>query len=484
MTNVVEEKKRVFTVLCIDGGGVRGLIPARILQEIEERTGKPICELFDMIGGPSTGSIVAAGLSIPDPDDATKPRYSALEMKNFYYKHAPKIFPPVKFKSLKQISAGALYDPKPLDDSLLKAFGDSKVKDSLTNLVIPATDIKNCRSVWISHIKGKKDPSPEGWHSMLLRDAVRASTTAPTYFPATWVTTTPNDDMPNVTHRHALIDGGFFSGNVLPHLLTEAKKAAPPDAEIVVVHIGTGMTEISVSPEEFNKLGPIGLVRKSILMSLVVNIPAADSVENMQQHMNENFFTFDGKMRVPDNPKAHTFAMDDAREDSLKKLEQFAEEEIIKPHSADIDRLCTILKGRGFAEEQHQKSKIAFEALAKKLEEPQTVKTLTTLYRKILQYANGIEDAKPEDRDDALKALAQDLTSTHRTELDRMYNVLQNKLEGQNKIMNAARELKDDFNKFFRKVTGKDEPKNPDNDNKPPQDKGKKKPPNRFGFGG
>lgn len=480
----MEEKKRVFTVLCIDGGGVRGLIPARILQEIEEKTGKPICELFDMIGGPSTGSIVAAGLSIPDPEDPKKPKYSALEMKNFYYKHSPKIFPPVKFKNLKQLSSGALYDSKPLDDALLTAFGDAKLKDSLTNIIVPATDIKNCRSVWITHIKGQKDLSPEGWSSMLTRDAVRASTTAPTYFPATWVTTTPNEDMPNVTHRHALIDGGFFSGNVLPHLLTEAKKVAPPDAEIVVVHVGTGMSEISVSPEEFNRLGPIGLVRKSILMSLVVNIPAADSVENMQQHMQENFYTFDGKMKIPENPKAHTFAMDDAREDSLKKLERFAEEEIIKPGAASLDRLCALLKDRGFAEEQHRKSKVAFEALAKKLEEPKTVKNLTSLYRKILQYANGIEDAKPEDRDDALKALAQDLTSTHRTELDRIYNVLQDKLEGQNKMMNAARELKDDFNKFFRKITGKDEPKKPENDNKPPQNNGRKKPPNRFGFNG
>ncbi len=48
------------TILAIDGGGVRGLIPAMILQEIEKRTNMPISELFDVVAGTSTGEMVPA----------------------------------------------------------------------------------------------------------------------------------------------------------------------------------------------------------------------------------------------------------------------------------------------------------------------------------------------------------------------------------------------------------------------------------------
>ena len=53
-------------VLSIDGGGMRGIVPAIILAEIEKKTGKPISSLFDVIGGASTGAILALGLTRPD----------------------------------------------------------------------------------------------------------------------------------------------------------------------------------------------------------------------------------------------------------------------------------------------------------------------------------------------------------------------------------------------------------------------------------
>ena len=54
-------------VLAIDGGGIRGLIPALVLAEIERRTGRPTAELFDLIAGTSTGGILACALCAPAP---------------------------------------------------------------------------------------------------------------------------------------------------------------------------------------------------------------------------------------------------------------------------------------------------------------------------------------------------------------------------------------------------------------------------------
>ena len=52
-------------VLCVDGGGIRGLIPALVLAEIERRTGRRIAELVDLVAGTSTGGILACALTRP-----------------------------------------------------------------------------------------------------------------------------------------------------------------------------------------------------------------------------------------------------------------------------------------------------------------------------------------------------------------------------------------------------------------------------------
>ncbi|HEY3086686.1 MAG TPA: patatin-like phospholipase family protein [Jatrophihabitantaceae bacterium] len=55
---------KLVRVLSIDGGGMRGIIPAMILAEIERRTKRPIAKLFDLITGTSTGGIIALGLGL------------------------------------------------------------------------------------------------------------------------------------------------------------------------------------------------------------------------------------------------------------------------------------------------------------------------------------------------------------------------------------------------------------------------------------
>ncbi|HHH81865.1 MAG TPA: patatin, partial [Chloroflexi bacterium] len=52
------------TILSIDGGGIRGIIPLACLVELERQLGKPSPELFDMVAGTSTGAIIAAGIAL------------------------------------------------------------------------------------------------------------------------------------------------------------------------------------------------------------------------------------------------------------------------------------------------------------------------------------------------------------------------------------------------------------------------------------
>jgi uncharacterized protein len=81
-------------VLSIDGGGIRGIIPAMVLNYIENRTGRRIAEMFDLIAGTSTGGILALGLTRRNSDSEinNEPEYTAEELVNFYYKFGRKIF--------------------------------------------------------------------------------------------------------------------------------------------------------------------------------------------------------------------------------------------------------------------------------------------------------------------------------------------------------------------------------------------------------
>src|SRR5689334_8886921 len=75
----------MFRVLAIDGGGIRGIIPALVLAEIEKRTGRRIASLFDLIAGTSTGGILACALTVPD----ARP---AVQLVELYRTQGPVIF--------------------------------------------------------------------------------------------------------------------------------------------------------------------------------------------------------------------------------------------------------------------------------------------------------------------------------------------------------------------------------------------------------
>lgn len=454
--------RRIYSVLVIDGGGVRGIVPARILEAIEARTGKPVAELFDMVGGVSTGAIVAAGLTVADDDTPTKPKYTAENIKDFYFKQSPKIFPELRFKSLRQISSSAAYDPRPLEEALLTYFGDKRVSDSLVSLMIPATDIKNFRPAWIASIKGQPDRSPECWSSMLLREAIRGATTAPTYFPAKYVHTTPHPDVPGVQHRHTLIDGGFFSGNAMRRLLTQARKVAPPDAEIVVVHIGTGMIGNSLSPEEWNKLGPLGMLSKSkgsVLMSLSINIGTLDMAQDLRDELGDRFISLNGNIDFEDLVNHPSTSLDDASLKNMQQLESFADR-IIADNGDDFDRLCRMLGDRLVAEQQHTHSAAALGKLTERMEKIHTVKSLNRFYRLILHTASGLaagdQPLQPRTADQAEAfALAAQLTEAHRADLHRIYTVLQDKLQNQSQLMNSFKEAGDGIDRIFKKIGDK-----------------------------
>src|SRR6266699_2006492 len=83
-------QRRTVTILSIDGGGIRGIIPAIILAHIEKRTGMPVYRLFDLVAGTSTGGIIALGLTKPNADAINE--YTAEQMVQLFQDDGPSIF--------------------------------------------------------------------------------------------------------------------------------------------------------------------------------------------------------------------------------------------------------------------------------------------------------------------------------------------------------------------------------------------------------
>ena len=80
----------VKRVLSIDGGGIRGIIPARVVAHLERKAKKPASELFDLMVGTSTGGMLALGLSLEGDDGATL--FNAHKMVKLYEAHGGEIF--------------------------------------------------------------------------------------------------------------------------------------------------------------------------------------------------------------------------------------------------------------------------------------------------------------------------------------------------------------------------------------------------------
>jgi len=229
VANTSSHKK--FRILSIDGGGVRGVIPARILQAIEEQTGKPICTLFDLVIGNSTGGLIA--LALLTPDQVGRPKYKAVDLVEFYKQKATKIFSSSIFH---RINTGwglwaPRYDRKHLDNILKALFGESKLSQTLKPAVVVSFSLDcGVGQMWSTHHAraGKK-------LDYYLSDVAGATSAAPTYFAPKVLKNTHGE----ILHE---IDGGIWANN--PEFTAiralSFMEHIPKNQDIILISIGTG----------------------------------------------------------------------------------------------------------------------------------------------------------------------------------------------------------------------------------------------------
>lgn len=199
-------KKR--NVLSLDGGGVRGVVSVAFLERLEQlaetRAGHPVrlCNCFDLIGGTSTGAIIATALATG---------LSVADIKDFYFKLAPKVFRKSRFRlfGLQHVFDGAI-----LRDEIRGVLGDiTLASDRLKTGLAIVTKRVDTGSAWIvtnnpqaRYWDDPKDKSYIGNRHLPLVELVRASTAAPHFFAPEKIKIV--DGMP---------PGLFVDGGVTPH---------------------------------------------------------------------------------------------------------------------------------------------------------------------------------------------------------------------------------------------------------------------------
>jgi len=247
------DKEKPFRVLTLDGGGMRGLYTAALLQILAKRFDQrfhekepDIGKSFDLICGTSTGAILACALGVGIP---------LSRVKALYIEHGPRIFTdpmpkgkrlyPWAFKHRARPAANA----QAMKAALSDCFGDTTLAQAYEKrgiaLCIPTITAVNYRA------RVLKTPHNKGKHrdnNYRIVDVCMASAAAPIFFPLA-KRTGPNDDH---TVQH-FVDGGLWANNPVLVGLTEALGMVGADVPIEIVSVGT-CDQPSGDP---NKLGDV-----------------------------------------------------------------------------------------------------------------------------------------------------------------------------------------------------------------------------------
>lgn len=311
---MIQEERKPFKILCIDGGGIKGLFSAQVLAKFEETFKTNITEHFDLICGTSTGGIIALAASAGIPMS---------EVVDFYKLKGPLIFAQNKkgrigkcILKIKQYCYKGKYSNTELKNALTEVFGRRKISESLNLLCIPAFDIIHAtpRVFKKDYNKFTED------NKKTYVDVALATSAAPTYLP-----------IHNVESSQ-FVDGGVWANNPSLVGLMEFLYQFAEDARF------NGVEILSISSLELPKGG---IFRKTSNSFADWGAELVDLFSIGQAKNIETLFQFlDGKFRFPMNyvrvvnqslssKQIELIDMDNASVESLNLLQSIGEKTAI-----------------------------------------------------------------------------------------------------------------------------------------------------------
>jgi patatin-like phospholipase/acyl hydrolase len=322
----------MFKVLSIDGGGIRGVIPAYLLNEIEVATGKPIANQFDLIVGTSTGGIIAIGLTMPDKHG--RPKYDAADLLALYEKEGKTIFKRSFWDGLTDVRGivDELYDHKNLVSILKRLLGKARLKDAIKPLVVTSYDIERREPYFFKSHKAKTSAERDHY----LWAAARATSAAPTFFEPILLDDKTTED----SVRRALIDGGVFVNNPSMCGYVEAIDLGAKPDDIMVVSLGTGVNTRQIPYEAAKGWGYIKWAKPIISVMMDGSADAADYHLQLllpEKAGKRRYFRFDTLLDK---------ALDDLDAAHAANIEALKNEarDILRDQKQDFAKLIALLK--------------------------------------------------------------------------------------------------------------------------------------------
>ncbi len=360
--NEIEERY----ILCIDGGGMRGIIPATIISKLaiklkEFEEDKPFYSYFDLICGTSTGGLIALGLS-------TSPLISNLKKEEgedtlvTYEEEILSFLDKLKGKKRKKANAPTLitrgtdcsslldfykidgksifhsesrffgqllkdkYEPKHIENFLYKTFQNSKMNQCLVPTMVVSYDAAE-----------GKPFSFRSWdkNDFYVREAARATSAAPTYFPPAIIFDR------NTNKRRYLIDGGIIANNPVLMAYSDARQLYPNCKKFHILSISTASAEYSMQEIDISG-GVMGWIDPS--KGAPIQKIASTSQMQLASYVAQNISDVD-YTRIHYSLKGDSFKLDDTSTyaintliDSAEQLYREEEDKLIKFINKMIER--------------------------------------------------------------------------------------------------------------------------------------------------
>lgn len=312
-------------ILSIDGGGIRGMIPAVVLAKLEQKRGKPVAEMFDLIAGTSTGGILALALTKPNANG--KPQYTAEDVVRLYEREGHRIFHRSPWHTL--TSLGVLADQKypnsGIEGVLDEYFGEARLKDAVTGVIITSYEIERRFPFFFKSRNARLRPD----YDYAMKHLARATSAAPTFFePCKLATEGPED-------YFALIDGGIYANNPAMCGLVEARTAWPDAREFLVVSLGTGE---QTKPLPYDKAKNWGLAQwaKPVLEIVLDAVSSTVDYQLRQTLPASNYFRFQTRLIHGSE------SMDDTSPKNLRGL-KLQGEALARERGTDLAKLAEVL---------------------------------------------------------------------------------------------------------------------------------------------
>lgn len=317
----------MIKILSIDGGGIRGIIPTTVLAEIERRTGRRTAQLFDLIAGTSTGGILALGLAVPK--SPASPLYSAEQLIALYEQEGSRIFS--RRFAHTAAACGNLWLPKysaaGIEAVLLDYFGESRLRDAATDLLITSYEIERSFPFFFRSAMARERLD----YDFPARETARATSAAPTYFEPMKL---PSGTF---TDHYTLIDGGVFANNPAACALVEARITHPHASDFLVVSLGTGELNRCLPYEQAKNWG---VVRWAMPVLDVVFDGVSRTVDyQLRQLLPEAPGDTRRYFRFQTTLDSHNHSLDNASPENITALRAFAAN-LIDRESETLDRLC------------------------------------------------------------------------------------------------------------------------------------------------